>query len=798
MPDFLLTTHPPTLARHQKERYLASLPPHDLSQNVLMPLLRRTGLTPVVALGGAGLKDLQEYPGTQLMLAPCALGPSELYAVLPVAGKLNLSQTGSIQLKELLNRCDRVLHATVAIDAPHEKRRPDVLVIATTGIANDSARRQLAAEFPSSRLLVWDSIELISLLDEHYAEFWWGIDETVFPYLRGLQSILLAAPDYICISEGNEAPITDSSFIPLYLHRVEARLPRCGNAELEPEVLELTATSVIHRSEPRVLILGGPGSGKTTVLRRMAFALAADAMSSKNLSQIPVLLRCQEVAANPDDTLTSQIQRKVCEVSTLGRPCFTDDDLRMGRVAVLLDAIDELAPADREGLATKLSQFIDAYPKCRIVLTSRDYTTIRTHPLFGSLYHYNVSDLSLADAARIVDKAALGQEAPKPVVKEVLRRLQDVHGFRLSPLLVTIYVAGNDFTNVDVPPNITEVFKKYSEMLLGRWDQRKGLAQQHVAVKKDFLLQRVAFAMHRDRLTRLSVERAKEIMYEELIQIGSANMADSLFDEVVLRSGLLRIEDGEVQFNHHLMQEFFAGRAVSDLSFFEKVVHDDWWRAPILFAFGERPRECSALRALTCAADLQLARDRFEAAVTIGLAAQACHLSALSERSSIMSWGVNALAETMLAVGDLSGPHGRFPLLEFLTLYLLGRDAIAGDSMDFVANQLLESALYQPDEREDLVSFWVLSGLIESGKLERAALELERFDPKDRRLLLAIHLGCYLIARLRMAERSDKEAAERMAASLAGKVVDLRQQVFREFRSHLLEMRQSKIAAIQE
>ena len=58
----------------------------------------------------------------------------------------------------------------------------------------------------------------------------------------------------------------------------------------------------------------------------------------------------------------------------------------------------------------------------------------------------------------------------------------------MNRLLVTVFVATTDYSRKDIPANITELFKKYTEMMLGRWDASKGLAQQYQAPLKDFVL----------------------------------------------------------------------------------------------------------------------------------------------------------------------------------------------------------------------------------------------------------------------------------------------------------------------
>ena len=75
----------------------------------------------------------------------------------------------------------------------------------------------------------------------------------------------------------------------------------------------------------------------------------------------------------------------------------------------------------------------------------------------------------------------------------------------LSPLLVTLFVATSEQGRRDIPANITELFKKFTELMLGRWDVAKGLGQQYQAPLKDFVLTRAAFEMHRRRVGELEI-----------------------------------------------------------------------------------------------------------------------------------------------------------------------------------------------------------------------------------------------------------------------------------------------------
>jgi len=470
-------------------------------------------------------------------------------------------------------------------------------------------------------------------------------------------------------------------------------------------------------------------------------------------------------------------------------------------VLLLVDALDEVATADlRAAAVAKLLSFHDSYPRCRVLLTARDYSYIHRTPGIERLRHYRLSPVSVNQLTRMVDHFARARSVPSETAKEMLRRLEHVHGMALSPLLVAVFLSSADFARKDIPPNITELFSKFTELMLGRWDSRKGLAQQYQASVKDFLLSQIALTMHNERVTEIPLERCQTLIGEELEKRGYVADVDTLFEEAVYRSGLLRVEDDRVRFRHHLLQEYFAGKGAS-LDHLRRVVHDEWWRSPIVFYFGHNPGRVDELSALAAEARSRPPAELYEAAATIGLAVQACYLTTTSDKVGMLAWVVSSLAscaDGYLAAGDADS---KFPLVGFLTYYIIARDSVACDPIAEVSEKRpspdqLPLAEAADRKLSELFEFWCIVGLIESGNLETAEARVKHFRPTDERLLLALHLGCYLITKLRFSTASQKHAARRICDRVEPKVGHMFDQVTKEMRGVLLEVREGEIRAI--
>jgi hypothetical protein len=378
----------------------------------------------------------------------------------------------------------------------------------------------------------------------------------------------------------------------------------------------------------------------------------------------------------------------------------------------------------------------------------------------------------------------------------MLRRLQDVHGITLNPMLVTVFVATSDHTKKDIPPNITEIFKKFTEEMLGRWDAKKGLAQQYQATLKDFLLCHVAFAMHSARRRVVSLDECRALISEALTRKGYEADLDVLFDEAIHRSNLLRVEDNRVEFTHHILQEFFAGRGAPNAAFFEGVVADEWWRKPIVFFFGEHSQDEAGQRLLMDAAERMTPLDRYDAAITIGLAVQACFLADMVHKENSLEWVVRSLATACDAVVEsYRSKAGDFDLYMFIAYYLGGRDAVASDYIRGVAERIATSS---DDTNDEFALFWCIVGLLEAGHMKNAEQLIAEFHPQDRRLLLALHLGAFFKANLRISTDEDKKSANRICRMIGPKVSHLIQETVKQWDSYLLELRDGEISEAQE
>ena len=791
---------PASISRIKKERFLMQLSEDDFRDKVVRPLFLRMGFKV-----GRELCGPQEEGKDTIFIDHNKIGTQEIWAVQTKKGSINLSRKTSQNITEVSTQLKTAHETKVTILISKKRVYPDRIILCASGKINDAAQKWICDKVQDPHIIFMGREEIIPKVDEYFPEFWWEIDSDKFPYLRNLRDILLKSSDTITLAEldiksDTSAPITDTMYVNLYLHRLTLKTVKVkGQVDQQPNMEQIPIQGVLNRREKLIHIVGEAGSGKTTALRRLAFSVIEKVLTDTNIKTVPIIIKSTAIAnADNEEDLINLIIESVLQYVDSKKPCFTDEDLKSGNLLILIDALDEVNDADRRCVIDKIQNFHDKYPLCKIILTSRNYPSIMNLQEVSNFVRFNITPINLKQAQKLATRLSKGKSLPPTQTNEMLRQLHEVHGLELNPLLVTVFVATSEYSRRDIPANITELFKKFTEMMLGRWDLKKGLAQQYQAPLKDFLLKKLAFYMHTRKMVKISLVECKEIFRHVLIERGHETNLDILFDEIVYRSGLFRMEDDGIVFRHSLLQEFFAGRGVPSVSYFHSVITDDWWKHSLVFYFGENPDAHIELNNIIDNISEFEGNQLYRAAVAIGLAIQACYLSKVSDKAQSMQSVISSLAraeEVFLREAKKYNPQ--LPLTAFIGYYLFGRNSVACQAINedifSKAQKLLDE---QSSSYNDIIIFWHIVSLIESGCIDKAETLIKKYKPADNRLLLALHLGAFSIQHLYITEAHDKREAKRICDFISPKINYLRYQALKEMKSMILEVQQGKIKAL--
>lgn len=403
-------------------------------------------------------------------------------------------------------------------------------------------------------------------------------------------------------------------------------------------------------ASPQLVLLGDPGSGKSTALRFLAFMLACAGLGqvshpsalvsgldvlANELHLLPIhlpllpfakrLTNQQDTPGTDDDLWNYIAQHLEAGGHLVGLAPKMFDELVTGHVILLLDGLDEVAGApDRIRVVHAVQSFAEMYPQCRIVLTcrSRAYEGVRNQhwqltnwPIaklgswtFGQMEYFVTAWYTAAAASNQLSEA--WRTARIARLCDALRARADLRRLGIHPLLLTIMVLVH-FNDAQLPEDRVTLYSRCLDILLGQWEiagkdetvygtlmQYIGLPDADVKSLRP-LLARVAYAAHtaaaHGEVGRLRRADVRELVADALEQLKHPNPYDGarrFLEYTDVRAGLLQAtEVGDAYaFPHQTFQEYLAGlELVSGVEFVQSIMEkrdDDRWRVPILLGIG--------------------------------------------------------------------------------------------------------------------------------------------------------------------------------------------------------------------
>jgi formylglycine-generating enzyme required for sulfatase activity len=412
---------------------------------------------------------------------------------------------------------------------------------------------------------------------------------------------------------------------------------RQRGAEGEAERRPLSALEATLR-ERRLVLLGEPGSGKSTFLSFVTLCLAAHGLrpgdgwlarlpgwSDQQALPIPVVLRdfvrwLPDGAAKPKMRHVWDFIQSRLDDERLGAAApALEDALDKGQAVVFLDGLDEVpTDAERKAVRDAVAAFAERYERSRFVVTCRTLSyQDRAWHLGGwpahTLARFDEEKIrSFIDAwyrelarLRVVSESA-GQALAEGLALAIER--PGLADLAPNPLLLTQMALVHTHEG-RLPDARAALYEKTVELLLWRWEAVKAeegaapglrrLLDDVGARDLDLLvvLSALAFEAHRakgaDGAALADIPEAQlEDALRKLHPQGSRDWADRVIATMKLRAGLLLERAPRVYaFPHRTFQEYLAGCHLAAQTDFAAasvrlLAEGPLWREVVLLAVG--------------------------------------------------------------------------------------------------------------------------------------------------------------------------------------------------------------------
>ena len=397
---------------------------------------------------------------------------------------------------------------------------------------------------------------------------------------------------------------------------------------------------------PRMILLGGPGGGKSTFVNHLTFCLASHGMQPdagwlerlpewpperQGLTPLRIILR--DVAAWIQTTQPNQTD---CGLFTaylthwLTQNALADYDkpltelLHQGNILLLLDGLDEV-PVDahlRERMMAMIEAVGETFSGCPILITSRVLSYREDSNWQLDAKQWQDFELAAFSETKIetfiqtwyqqlqqLGQVDDGDERSQGLLQAVHR--PDLWRLAKTPLLLTV-MAMVHARNNELPDARALLYEEVVDLLLWRWDAIKIRSKDgketdlrqllEVAGLKDIdlkqLLWETAFTVHgsvKDEGSEATADIPERMLLRGLQQLHPSqdlNWADQMVAIVKQRAGLL-VEDvpGTYRFPHRTFQEYLAACYLSNQGDFGEKGSDlakqgVFWKEVLLLAVG--------------------------------------------------------------------------------------------------------------------------------------------------------------------------------------------------------------------
>lgn len=421
--------------------------------------------------------------------------------------------------------------------------------ILTNGSISNGAERKIFEDYKSKNIRFIDGDKLAKLVDKHASHFWNFVPENLAVYLAGTHAELSASETQMSLLPA----ISVKQYIEQDLIALERHDLR--KVRTRPKSTQRLKLIAAIQKEKVTLIEGRMGSGKSSLFRRTAISLCTVDDFAKH-KMIPKIIKLNEVVSTKPSETADAIA-KIFDAMNVTAKDFNEPVLQI----LFVDAVDEVAcdVDTRLKLIKSIADIANSREDVRVVFGCREIWGVDEEiDLDRFLARFTLCQLTPNQMVQFLEEVCKSLNLTARFKDELTRS----NIFKVLPktpmstvLLAKIMNAGLK----ELPQTLPELYSKYTELALGRWDAAKGLATEKEYPLLENLVHQLAEYMLDNNLDSMNLDEVKQRFSQYLDAREDVPTAEDVISKLSQRTELLAVskEENVFRFRHKTFLEFF-------------------------------------------------------------------------------------------------------------------------------------------------------------------------------------------------------------------------------------------------